>query len=82
MYGQQRAVREEFAGTPLGEKIAQAEKHRAELRAKEWLRHLAEGKITRDDIQQRLSALAPRAQEATRKQLNELARKLRGNSER
>lgn len=61
-----------FDGTELGDKIAQSERFRADLRAKEWLNLKLKGELTRDEIKAKLDSLAPRAREATRKRLNEL----------
>lgn len=60
-------------GTPLGDRIARAEKERANTRAQAWHNEMLSGKRTKAEVKGLLSELSERARELTRARLNELA---------
>lgn len=65
-------------GPDLQTRIEQTESQRAYQRANEWLSAKERGELTTEQIRERLSKLAPNSQELTRRALNEINRRKRG----
>lgn len=56
-------------------RVEQTENERAYRRAEQWLADVANGKLTKEDVIQRLNKLSPDPKERTRRALNEVNRR-------
>ena len=62
-------------GPDFQTRIEQTENERAYKRATDWLASVRAGRLTKDDIKQRLEKLSPDPRERTRRALNELSKR-------